>query len=490
MSENVEHDWVERARQGEPAAIAELYQRYWRAARAAAYGVTADLSLAEDAASEAFCTALDGLSDLRDIHRFGPWLRTITVRTARRLQKSASTPKPAASAVPPVAEARAPGERLEQQELAALVHEAVRALPPPLRQAVSLFYLEGYRAEEAARFLDVPAGTLKRRLHDGRQRLQSAAEQILRGSRPMNEERERILQQLREAAEEGLDSEAFYGMMRKATRLGPVPRELLADIMKRHFAGKIPTEGRVIPPEKEEVILRRLRRFHEPSERAQDPSHPVGAVANAIRDALPAFTPWQIDVSKIDLNAAARMLHDTRAQALAYLLPPGFAEETSGAHITAERGLLIKDEDGSVLTVDELIGKKDTQAAFHERMREGSRLSDVLGLVWKQPEPLDLRAVEDLLRELSAAIVPGVAVRFLPLQEPRFRASLRMQLGTSPIPAARGGVLNPSSIARDGTSVAAAMIYLEPWASTRSGQTIELAEGSVFPLEEDEAAQA
>ena len=51
MDDHAEHDWVERAKKGDRAAIAELYKQYWRAARAAAYGVTGDLSLAEDAAS-------------------------------------------------------------------------------------------------------------------------------------------------------------------------------------------------------------------------------------------------------------------------------------------------------------------------------------------------------------------------------------------------------------------------------------------------------
>ena len=36
MKENTEQNWVERAGQGEPAAIAELFRLYWRAARAAA----------------------------------------------------------------------------------------------------------------------------------------------------------------------------------------------------------------------------------------------------------------------------------------------------------------------------------------------------------------------------------------------------------------------------------------------------------------------
>ncbi len=75
MTVNLEHDWVERARRGERSAVAELYRQYWRAARAAAYGVSGDMELAEDAASEAFSAAMDGLESLRDPRRFGPWLR-------------------------------------------------------------------------------------------------------------------------------------------------------------------------------------------------------------------------------------------------------------------------------------------------------------------------------------------------------------------------------------------------------------------------------
>jgi hypothetical protein len=66
MKASSDHDWVEGARQGDAAAIAELHHRYWRAARATAYGVTADLDLAEDAACEAFYAAIESLTDLKD----------------------------------------------------------------------------------------------------------------------------------------------------------------------------------------------------------------------------------------------------------------------------------------------------------------------------------------------------------------------------------------------------------------------------------------
>jgi hypothetical protein len=298
----------------------------------------------------------------------------------------------------------------------------------------------------------------------------------------MNEEHERILQQLREAAEQGLDSEAFYQALRRASRLGPVPHDVLREILQRHCAGKVPGEGPVIPPEREERLREGLRRVHEPSEWARDLDHPVGAAAEALRKALPGFRPWQVDVSKIDLNEAARKVYaGQRTAALSYLLPPGFEAEASGSYLTAQRDLLIQEEDGSVLTMGELVAKQATREAFRERMEKGSRWSDTLGLVWKQPEPLELRAVEELLRDLSEQVVPGAPVQFLPRQEPRFRAALRMQLGASPIPAATGGVLHHVSVLPEGIDVASVTIYLEPWASVRSGEVIELAAGPAFP---------
>ena len=62
---------MELARRGDGAAIRELFSRYWRAARAAAYGVTGEFASAEDAAAEAFRQALVGLDSLRDPDRFG-----------------------------------------------------------------------------------------------------------------------------------------------------------------------------------------------------------------------------------------------------------------------------------------------------------------------------------------------------------------------------------------------------------------------------------
>jgi RNA polymerase sigma factor (sigma-70 family) len=199
MEQNNEQDWVHRAKRGEPAAIAELFRLYWRAARAAAFGVTGDFALAEDAASEAFYAAIESLSDLKDAQRFGPWLRTIVIRTARRQKAKTFRENGAELKIRSDSKSSPPDADLERQELVALIHEAVGHLSENLREAMVLFYFEGYSLKEAAGFLDIPQGTLKRRLHDGRKRLRDAAEQILRGAKPMNAKRGQILKQLEEA---------------------------------------------------------------------------------------------------------------------------------------------------------------------------------------------------------------------------------------------------------------------------------------------------
>jgi len=440
MEQNTEQDWVQQARRGEPAAIAELFRLYWRAARAAAYGVTGDFALAEDAASEAFYAAIESLPDLRDAQRFGPWLRTIVVRKARRQKAKTSKENGAELQTLPDAQSSPPGAHLEQRELAALIHEAVGYLSETLREAVVLFYFEGYSLKEAAHFLDIPEGTLKRRLHDGRKRLRDAAEHILKGAKPMNTKREQILQQLKEASKEGLQSEKFFQAMRQALSLRPAPDDLLREVMKKHWSKKL--KKLPMEPEKERKLRDGLGRIYSASERASDSNHPVGAAANAIRAALPDFQQWQIDMSEIDISGMARHMFDGKADAFSSMMPPGFNTDTPGSYIYPIRAWLIRDKDGSLRTSFEIMQNKDTRGAMLSQMKQGGRLSDAMSLLLKRAEPLELRAIEELLRRLSNEIVPNSPVSFCSHEEPRYRAGLRMQLGDDPVPAAIGGVLN------------------------------------------------
>lgn len=483
MNDHSEQDLVERAKEGDAAAIAELYRRYWRAARATAYGVTADLDLAEDAASEAFYAALDNLADLKDPQRFGPWLRAIVVRTAGHLKAARINEHGGEPHTLPDEQCPPPDAGLEQRELTAMVYEAVRNLSETLREAMSLFYFEGYSVKDAAGFLDVPVGTLKRRLHQGRRRLRDAAEQIMKGTRPADPQREQILHQLRDAMDEGIHSEAFYQAMRQALRLRPMPREIFRDFLQRHWAQKVAKAP--MSPEKVRLLREGLGRICAPSQRARDPNHPVGKVAQAIRAALSEFRDWQIDLSAVDFSQAARRVLQGRS----FTMPPDFAEASEASYISAMQGWLVQDEDGCVCTTYELMQKTADKQTLYAQMKQGSRLSDVVFLLWKRLEGLELRAIEELLRRLSGPIAPKAAVRFVTYEDPRYRAALRMQLGENRIPAAIGGVHDSWPGLPEGVSVASVLIYLEPWAAAHTGQPVELAPFSPPSLLKDNTKQ-
>jgi hypothetical protein len=88
---------------------------------------------------------------------------------------------------------------------------------------------------------------------------------------------------------------------------------------------------------------------------------------------------------------------------------------------------------------------------------------------------LELRAVQELIERLTDAVLPGAPVRFIPHDEPRYRSALRLQLNGIDMPGAVGGVLAGWAGQPAGTTAAHVRLFLEPWASVRSGRAVECA---------------
>ncbi len=330
MAARADRELVELARRGDGGAAGELFSKYWRGARAAAFGVTGKMASAEDAAAEAFIQALSVLHSLRDPDRFAPWLRTIVVRKARlQIQgRNVGVNAPTGELLDP---RESPEAALERLELAALIQQAVRELPCRSREAVALVYFEGYDAQAAAAFLNIPEGTLRRRLHDGRERLRRAVEQLLLGHGKMSERREEQIQRYRRLIDEGAVYEGFQG----ALALRPPPRDLIALIRRM---ARVASGSTVLSPE--ELI----HRFVGPSERALDPNHPVGSVAVAIKEALPEFQEWRLDAREAG----------TCFLTFRPVLPPGFAKGRPGAFLRATRALVHASVGGAMRSVYQL----------------------------------------------------------------------------------------------------------------------------------------
>lgn len=160
------------------SALAELYDRYGRAAYGLAFRVLRDAALAEDAVQEAF------LDVWRQADRFVPerarasaWLFTFVHRRAvdvvRREERRRADP--IESAPEPSGDATAEDEawlRLERER----VQGALRQLPDAQREAIELAYYGGFTQSELAERLGEPLGTIKSRMFTGLARLRELLE--------------------------------------------------------------------------------------------------------------------------------------------------------------------------------------------------------------------------------------------------------------------------------------------------------------------------
>jgi RNA polymerase sigma factor (sigma-70 family) len=193
-------DWeelVHKAQGGDLDAFDALVGRFRDMAVGYAYSILRDFPLAEDAAQEAFVQAYRDLGSLRYATAFPSWLRRIVFKHCDRLKRRKSLPTAPIEAAGEVREeARSPLEEIEDRETNQAVIDSIRALPRHERAAVTLFYINGYSMNEVGEFLDVPAATVKSRLHSARQKLKermvAMVQDTLRQHAPGAEFNERV----------------------------------------------------------------------------------------------------------------------------------------------------------------------------------------------------------------------------------------------------------------------------------------------------------
>ena len=177
MRREVETELIRKAKKGDTAAFAVMIRRYQNLVYATAFQILKDQALAEDVAQEAFVTAFRSLQDLRTESSFPPWLRKITRNLAlasRKEQHRFGALEEAGVLQSPPADAGPETER-EQCEADAFGEEVgriVSSLSDTLRFPVMLCHVDDLSTGDAARFLGITEGALRKRLHDGRKKLQ------------------------------------------------------------------------------------------------------------------------------------------------------------------------------------------------------------------------------------------------------------------------------------------------------------------------------
>ncbi|MFL5733437.1 MAG: RNA polymerase sigma factor [Chloroflexia bacterium] len=171
-----EREAIAALRGGDIGGLEALVSVYQLRAMRTAFAITGNRQAAEDVVADAFVAAYERIGQFDERRPFAPWFYRIVVNGAlkavrgagRRVSEGGDGGEWLASIVD---EAPGPEEETLTGEMRRMLLEAIYALPPVQRAALVLRYYLDMDEAAIARTLGCPQGTVKWRLHTGRDRL-------------------------------------------------------------------------------------------------------------------------------------------------------------------------------------------------------------------------------------------------------------------------------------------------------------------------------
>ena len=167
--------WVVQAQEGDRDAMGRLIEQFERTVYAICLSRLGNANEASELTQEVFLQVLRRIDQIREPDRFAGWLRQMAVRMAiNRATRRPLLPSVEDEILEGAVESDdfdSPLETLIAQERVEAVRDALAQLKPLDRETLVDFYFHGLSLIEMADRLEVPIGTVKRRLHVARSRL-------------------------------------------------------------------------------------------------------------------------------------------------------------------------------------------------------------------------------------------------------------------------------------------------------------------------------
>lgn len=174
-------DKIRQVKKGDQAAFEDVILFYQDKIYQHCYRMLGNAHEAEDIAQEAFIRAYINIHSYDERRKFSTWLyRIATNLTIDRLRKR----KPDYYLDAEVkgtdgldmysqlaADEKLPEDQLEGLELQNYIQKQIAELPAKYRSIIMLRYLEDFSLQEISEILDIPIGTVKTRIHRGREAL-------------------------------------------------------------------------------------------------------------------------------------------------------------------------------------------------------------------------------------------------------------------------------------------------------------------------------
>ncbi len=191
---------IERARQGDQTALAEIIATHQNRVYNVALRMCGNVEDAEETLQETFLNALKALPRFEGRSQLATWLYRIASNAClSRRRRGASQPEMLSvdEAGEPDEEgdftpqffidwSHAPEDQLLTAEMQAVMAEAITQLPPSLRIVFIWRDLEGLSIQETAEVLGLSEGTVKVRLHRARLKLRELLSSYF-ATRPVKE---------------------------------------------------------------------------------------------------------------------------------------------------------------------------------------------------------------------------------------------------------------------------------------------------------------
>ena len=177
----IEHELLNRARDGDQAAFGELVRLYEKKVYALPLRMCKNPEAAAEAAQEAFLAAWQGLKFFRGESSFSTWLYRLasnaSVDLLRREQRHKAAAGPSLNDedtfIDIVDDAPSPQLSAERRELKEQVEAGLRELTPEHRAVLILREMHQLSYDEIAAALDLDTGTVKSRISRARKQLRN-----------------------------------------------------------------------------------------------------------------------------------------------------------------------------------------------------------------------------------------------------------------------------------------------------------------------------
>jgi RNA polymerase sigma-70 factor (ECF subfamily) len=155
---------------GSPEALGGLYDRFNRLVYRTALGILGDSETAADLLQEVFLRLYRFAKRIDPDRPLEPWLYRMTVNLSYTWVKRRRWLQPLEDIADWLAGDRRlqPSVLAEQHETTDLVARAITHLGLPHRSVIVLYYIDECSLQEISQILEIPAGTVKSRLHYAR----------------------------------------------------------------------------------------------------------------------------------------------------------------------------------------------------------------------------------------------------------------------------------------------------------------------------------